>query len=189
MGRGVDCSRCGASTPLPDDLRQPTFRCGACGAELSTAAFAGASAVSADALVGHVRAAVAGRADPAATPRFDGGGSGGPGAFDPAGQIAGNQALARLRAEGVRCGGCGGLNPVPDDGSVQVVCRFCGAAVLLADHVDPAAVGRDRLKHGIFAFRDEVIRQQEARDRLVRNVILAAVGVIVLAIVAAALLR
>jgi hypothetical protein len=37
-------------------------------------------------------------------------------------QMAGNQALAKLRAEGVPCGTCGALNPVADPAAVQVVC-------------------------------------------------------------------
>lgn len=39
---GVTCSRCGASTPLPDDLRTPTFSCAFCHGELQAAAYAGA---------------------------------------------------------------------------------------------------------------------------------------------------
>ena len=37
MSQGVTCSRCGGSTPLPADLRVPSFRCSACGGELATA--------------------------------------------------------------------------------------------------------------------------------------------------------
>ncbi len=42
------CSQCGASTPLPADLRAPTFHCAYCNAELSTAAYAGVGAVRVD---------------------------------------------------------------------------------------------------------------------------------------------
>ena len=72
-------------------------------------------------------------------------------------QVAGNEAWRRLLADGVACGRCGGVNAVPDDGSVQLACSFCGAAVLLSDHVDAGAVARHRLKHGVFAMRDEAL--------------------------------
>ncbi|MEZ4340488.1 MAG: hypothetical protein R3B82_28035 [Sandaracinaceae bacterium] len=74
--RGVTCPECGASTLLPDDLTVPSFACAFCHAVLSTAAFAGESAVSADALVGHAQSVMA---DPtswkermAEAPRFRG---------------------------------------------------------------------------------------------------------------------
>jgi hypothetical protein len=54
MGRGVACSKCGATTPLPDDLRTPTFSCAYCGDSLATAAYAGRSAVSADEMRGYL---------------------------------------------------------------------------------------------------------------------------------------
>lgn len=52
MSASVACARCGASTPLPDDLLQSTFPCRACGEVLQTAALAGGAAVSADQVVG-----------------------------------------------------------------------------------------------------------------------------------------
>ncbi|MBX3189663.1 MAG: hypothetical protein KF819_21745 [Labilithrix sp.] len=77
MGRGVSCHRCGASTPMPDDLRVPVFACAFCRAELATASYAGAAAVSADALIGHLGQAMDGTvpvAQAAVTaPRFEGG--------------------------------------------------------------------------------------------------------------------
>lgn len=56
--RGVTCPHCGASTPLPSDLRTPTFACAFCHATLETARFAGDAAVSADALGGYLRGGV-----------------------------------------------------------------------------------------------------------------------------------
>ena len=213
--QGIACPRCGASTPLPDDLRSPTFACGFCHGELRTADFAGPAAVSADALLEHVRSAMA---NPGASnlrdvarsaPRFQDHSAGSrpavclrchgpveipldlhqrkfvcPGCageqfineyisdterlgVDMARQVAGNEAFQRLLAEGVACGRCGGRNAVPDDGSVQLACSFCGAAVLLAEHVDPGAIARRRLKHGVFAVRDEAMRAQAARGRRV----------------------
>ncbi|MBX3227028.1 MAG: hypothetical protein KIT84_41275 [Labilithrix sp.] len=209
MGRGVTCRQCGASTPLPDDLRVPSFACQYCRAQLVTAAYAGAAAVSADALLGHVGAAMRGERTDAA-PRFEGSRSAATRAAEcrhcrapvavpldvtvhtfrcaPCGreqrvneyvsdgerlaidlgrQVAGNDALARLRAEGVECSRCGGKNAVPDDGSVQIVCQFCKAAVLLSDHVDASAVARARLKHGIHAARGEIVHKRTARDKLI----------------------
>lgn len=45
---GVVCTQCGASTPLPEDLRVATFACQFCRAELSTASYAGVGAVRVD---------------------------------------------------------------------------------------------------------------------------------------------
>lgn len=196
MSRGVTCSRCGASTPLPDDLTVPSFACAFCHAVLETAAYAGQAAVSADALLGYVGAALeSGVGAPESAPRFEGGSTSpraascrhcaapvevpldvsvrelscaGCGrrqpvsdyvsdeerfALDMQRQVAGNEALVRLRAEGVPCGKCGAKSAVPDDGSVQLVCPYCGATILLSDHVDASAVARARLKHGVYAVR------------------------------------
>lgn len=95
--------------------------------------------------------------------------------LDMARQVAGNEALKRLQAEGVPCGRCGGRNRVPEDGSVQIVCSFCGAAILLSEHVDASAIARNRLKHGVFDLRDQLVRAQQERERRVRNVIIALV--------------
>lgn len=228
--RGIHCTSCGASTPLPDDLRVPTFACRFCHAVLETRRFAGSAASSADALLGHMQAAIA--QPPAdvlasidAAPRFQGGGGntraerckecgadvavpldvevhtfscGGCGReqrvdryvsdrerfeLDMQRQVAGNEALKRLEAEGVPCGRCGGHNQVPADGSVQFVCRYCGSAILLSEHVDATAVARQRLAKGVFAMRDDLIRQQEERDRKVKGVVLAVVALVVVFIV------
>lgn len=45
---GVTCTHCGASTPLPADLRVATFACTYCHGELETATFAGIGAVRVD---------------------------------------------------------------------------------------------------------------------------------------------
>ena len=57
--RGVTCSQCGASTPLPEDLTTPTFSCTFCRAVLETRQYAGAQAVTADVLGAHLRGVAA----------------------------------------------------------------------------------------------------------------------------------
>ncbi|MBX3275348.1 MAG: hypothetical protein KF729_34095 [Sandaracinaceae bacterium] len=236
--RGVTCSACGATTPLPDDLLVPTFACAFCHGTLSTAAHAGEAAVSADALVGHIERLAA---DPKAAmanldesvrsaPRFEGGsrehregtcvhcrapvavpldlavreltcGACGRAQFvrehisdeerfrlDMARQVAGNEAYERLLAEGLACPKCGGHNPVPDDGSVQLICKFCRAAILLSDHVDESAIARHRLKHGVYAVRDELMRQQQGRQRTIGIAVAVIVVVVLGALIAANLL-
>ncbi|MDO9019866.1 MAG: hypothetical protein Q7V43_23280 [Myxococcales bacterium] len=216
---------------MPDDLRTPTFACAFCRGELRTADYAGVAAVSADALLGHVRAAVAlPTADAAieasrSAPRFQETSTATraaqclkcagpvevpldlyqnqftcPGChavqavndyvsdkerleLDMARQVAGNEAYRRLLAEGVACGRCGGANAVPDDGSVQLTCSFCGAAVLLSDHVDAGAVARHRLKHGVFAMRDEALRANAAHTRKVNTVVAVVVALVVVGVV------
>jgi predicted RNA-binding Zn-ribbon protein involved in translation (DUF1610 family) len=216
MGRGVSCSKCGASTPLPEDLRTSTFKCAYCGETLVTAAYAGASAVSADAMRGYLLDVVKeGRAPetPGAHPRFEQHNTetrratckhcGGaievpldlhaksfecptckrtesvrtyvPDAERLMGEIAhvmkDNQALAKLRAEGAACPKCGGTNAVPDDGSVQFVCKFCGGAILLSELVSADAVARARLKHGLADVRAAAALAGKKRDRLILTVV------------------
>jgi hypothetical protein len=229
--RGVTCPHCGASTPLPEDLRTPTFQCAFCKSVLETARFAGQAAVSADAVIGYMSEAIAAKRVPdadsiATAPRFEEENAatrpaaclacGAPvqvplnlrvhhltcGAcgrsqpvngyisdqerfeLDMARQAAGNDALKRLQADGLSCTKCGGKNPLPADGSIQLPCKFCGATILLADHVDAGAVARQRLVHNVFAMKDELMRQQEARDR--RNRYGAIALVVVLALIAVA---
>lgn len=213
---------------MPDDLRVPAFACTFCRAELHTASYAGVSAVSADALLGHVGAAMRGESatgDVAANaPRFRGGSAdsrpaacrecrapiavpldlsvreltcGGCGrrqfvnayipdaerfALDMQRQRAGNDALARVRAEGVACGRCGASNAVPGDGAVQFPCASCKAPILLADHVDASAIARARLVHGMRGLRDEALRQHAARNRLIMMVAIGGVVVVALAL-------
>ena len=230
MGRGVTCHRCGASTPLPDDLRVAAFACAFCRAELATASYGGAAAVSADALLGHIGHVIGGNVPlaqaAAAAPRFQGGSTdaraatcqhcaapiavpldlsireltcdgcgrtqavnryisdGERFALDMERQVAGNEAFKRLCAEGVPCSRCGAKNAVPEDGSVQLPCKYCKATILLSDHVDASAVAHARLKHGVFAMRDAVIQQQASRNRLTTIIVIGCVaGVLVVAII------
>lgn len=211
---------------MPEDLRIPSFSCGFCKATLQTAAYAGAGAVSADALVAHMRQQIASppadlREAIASAPKFRGESKD----FNPSQcvsckapvqvpldltakqlrcgscgheqwitqhisdgerfqldmqrQVAGNEALKAIERDGVPCTKCGGRNEVPKDGSVQIACRFCGATVLLADHVDASAVARSRLKHNVFAMRDELMQQQKERDRKVTIIIVALVALVI----------
>lgn len=214
--RGVTCQHCGASTPLPADLRAATFACAFCGAQNNTAAVVGREATSADALLGHLEQIVANpgnlREQVQSAPRFEGGSAGTRAAqctrchapvevpldvtvqqfvcgacgstervdayvsdkerldIDMARQVAGNEAFKRLVAEGVPCVRCAGKNAVPDDGSVQLVCRFCQATILLTDHVDASAIARSRLKHRVFAMRDQALRANEGTERRARTI-------------------
>ncbi len=99
--------------------------------------------------------------------------------LDMARQLAGNQALAELRADGVPCGQCGGHNAVPDDGSVQVLCQFCGATVLLSDHVDADAVARARLKRGVNEMRAALKIAQAEREKSVRRLLVVMMVIVV----------
>jgi hypothetical protein len=230
--RLVDCPQCGGSTPLPEDLRTQTFHCSFCRLPLRTAEFAGRAAVSADALVGHIRTAVAapGNAMDAAlaAPRFQGGDTsfraadcrhcGAPVSvpmdlqigelhcagckrtqrvddyipnaerfrFDMERQVAGNAALKKLQAEGLACTSCGGKNEVPNDGSVQLLCKFCNTTLMLSAYVDPSALARQRLKQGVDQMRDDVMRQHETKQKHTLLVVLALVAIaVVIGIVAA----
>jgi hypothetical protein len=223
MGRGVECKACGASTPLPDDLRIPTFSCAFCHAQLQTVAYVGETAQAADEMRAFFQRVVHSPDAIGTAPRLPTanrdetrpgkcrrcGGAiaisldlrvhqvtcGACGHVDPinahvsdaerlqldmARQIAGNQSLKQLRAEGVACDRCGGTNPVPDDGSVQIICRQCGQPILLADHVDKDALARSRLKHAAMELRAGIQeRQQNAQkkeSRIVAIVLLAVFG-------------
>jgi hypothetical protein len=197
--------------------------------QLSTAAYAGNTQVSADAFLGHLGHVLGSDPRTAAVrahegPRFQGGSTatrdapcrhcqatltlsmdlevrtttcGGCGrvqsiddyipneerfALDMARQVAGNDALKVILAAGVPCGKCGGQNPVPDDGRVQVVCQFCGTTILLSDHVDATAIARRRLKHGVLGMKETVLREHAARQRRLRWVVGGVVAFIVLLI-------
>ncbi len=80
-------------------------------------------------------------------------------------QDVGSRQLEVARQQGVRCGRCGAPNEVPDDGSIQIVCRFCGAAILLAEHVDADALARSRLWHNVVETAEEQASKQEERQR------------------------
>jgi hypothetical protein len=96
-------------------------------------------------------------------------------------QVAGNQALAKLRAEGVVCHACGARNAVVDPAAVQVVCTHCRAVILLSDHVASDALARARLKLGLGELRAGIARSQQREARIttivvVTVILLAAVG-------------
>lgn len=68
---GVKCSTCGASTPLPSDLRVPTFECQYCHARLETAKYAGEGAVRVDEMGAFMNAALdAGTTDGLVAPKL-----------------------------------------------------------------------------------------------------------------------
>ncbi len=68
---GVKCSQCGASTPLPRDLRIPTFECQYCHAQLVTANYAGEGAVRVDEMGAYLGAALdAGTTDGLVAPKL-----------------------------------------------------------------------------------------------------------------------
>lgn len=227
----VECGQCGASTPLPEDLTQPTFRCAYCHRDLVTALYAGKAAVSADHLLAHldrvVETGMTAREAVDAAPRFSDRNldvrhsacvqCGAPvvvpmdlhqnvltcGACgrvqnvdrhvsqkerlenDMRRQMEGNAALKRLIAEGAPCTNCGGMNHFPDDGTVQIVCTFCNTTLLLGQYVDASAVARRRLKEGVFAMRDELLRRQEEQQAKVRYFTVAVIVVVaVIALVA-----
>jgi DNA-directed RNA polymerase subunit RPC12/RpoP len=80
-------------------------------------------------------------------------------------QIAANQELARLRTDGVPCSRCGAKNPVTEEAAVQIICRFCGAPVLLSDHVDTSAVARSRMKLGLNQMRERMADDERKQRR------------------------
>ncbi len=223
--RTVQCPRCGASTPLPEDLLTKEFACAYCHHALATVDFAGAAAVSADALVDHIERAVASPGsvvDAArAAPKFQGdnaevrasacvhclapvevpmdltinfitcGACGREQAIerhvsqkerleaDMERQVAGNRALDAFYADGVSCTSCGGHVTFPDDGSVQIACPHCQTTLVASQWVDASAVARRRLKHAVFAMRDELVEQQRTKDRSTAIAILVVVGLVV----------
>jgi hypothetical protein len=105
VSRGVACSRCGASAPLPDDLRVPTFTCAFCQQTLSTAAYAGKDVVSAEQMRAHFAGLMA---NPLATP-------------------APSVQFTNTRTEPRPCVHCGVALQVPLDMRTKVVaCSACG---------------------------------------------------------------
>jgi hypothetical protein len=228
MGRGVECKACGASTPLPDDLRVPTFQCAFCNAQLQTVAYVGETAQAADEMRAFFQRAVQTPNDLGVAPKLPTANRGASrpsrcrkcgGAIDVsldmrvhqvtcgacghadavnahisdgerlqldmARQISGNDALKRLRVEGVACGRCGGKNPVLDDGAVQIICSQCAQPILLADHVDPDALARSRLKHAALELRAGIKAKQKNESRTVGIVLGIVFGVIAIGTVIA----
>ncbi len=225
MSRGVECQKCGASTPLPDDLRVPTFHCSFCHAELQTVSYVGETAQKADEMRAFFQQVVHDPGNLGVAPRLPTANRDATRAskcrkcggaievsldmrvhqvtcpscgqldavnahvsdaermqLDMAKQIAGNQALRDLRAKGLACGKCGGQNAVPDDGSVQVVCRHCGQPILLADHVDADALARSRLRHAALELRHGLQDGKKRENRIVAIVLGIVFGVAIIGI-------
>lgn len=102
---------CGASTPLPSDLRTPTFPCRFCNANLETAAITGDSLRSADAVVGHIQSLAASPRAGAKAPQFIDGNTG----FHPDSCKRCGKAVSvplDLHIHSVRCDACGSTQPV-----------------------------------------------------------------------------
>ncbi|MBN8609598.1 MAG: hypothetical protein J0L92_03385 [Deltaproteobacteria bacterium] len=142
--RGVTCSACGASTPLPDDLRVATFTCAFCRATLETARYAGKQAVTADVLTAHLEGVVANpqqamqdMKDGVRAPVFE----------DE------NQAT-----RAAACTRCGGRLAVPLNLRIhQVTCGACGATHPVAQYVSDAerlALDMERQQRGNEALRN-----------------------------------
>jgi DNA-directed RNA polymerase subunit RPC12/RpoP len=208
---------------LPGDLRVPSFRCSACGAELATSAYVDKSIASVEqmrvyleGLAANPRAAGA-RPAPRfettnadvrpATCRHCGGAVSVPLSLrdktfvcptchrteaivnyvtdkerfvlDMQRQMAGNRALKDLRTAGVPCHRCGAQNPIADPAAVQVVCSYCGAAILLSDHVSADAIARARLKQGLVDLRAGFEAAQKTQDRKVLILVACILGVAV----------
>lgn len=108
--------------------------------------------------------------------------------LDMARQVAGNDAYKRLLAEGLDCRKCGAHNSVPGDGSVQLVCAHCKAAILLSDYVDETAVARHRLRAGMMEVKEEAMRAQAQRQRTTQIVIVALIALALAVAVVANLL-
>jgi hypothetical protein len=95
-------------------------------------------------------------------------------------QIAENEALKALRAEGTSCPGCGGHVPVGATG-VQATCGFCGAVVVLSGLVGEDALARERLGTGVRAAIDEARSRQERRSSWVTALVVG--GIVALVVV------
>lgn len=204
---GVKCSTCGASTPLPSDLRIPTFECAYCHAQLETAAYAGVGAVRVDEMGAYMNAVLdSGTTDGHVAPKLVHGTAGframpcfackaevqvpldvtitkvtcacGREApvnryisdverlqIDMARQIAGNEELARLKVDGLRCRKCNAHNPVADPIEVQQICSSCRGVILLSDYVPPDAIDRQRLKASVDGIGGRGMAMQAASKR------------------------
>jgi hypothetical protein len=103
-------------------------------------------------------------------------------------QMEGNRALEQLRTAGVPCHKCGAKNPVADPAAVQVICTYCGTAILLANHVSSDAVARARLKQGLFEMRAGLATAQKNQDKKVLILALALSAIIGIVIVVSVLL-
>lgn len=104
-------------------------------------------------------------------------------------QLAGNQALRDLRADGLACKSCGGQNAVPDDGSIQIVCRFCGQPILLTEYVDEGALSRARMRHAVDEMKEQMRAAQEEDLRRNRAIGIFVAVIAVIAIVVTSLVQ
>lgn len=119
MGRGVECEKCGASTPLPDDLRIATFLCAFCRAELQTVRYVGETAQKADEMRAFFQQVVHDPKNLGVAPRLP----------------TANRDATRAS----RCRGCGGAVDVSLDLRVhQVTCPACGRVDPVSAHVSDA---------------------------------------------------
>lgn len=99
-------------------------------------------------------------------------------------QQKGNQALRDLRAEGLACRSCGGHNAVPDDGSLQLVCRFCGQPILLTEYVDEGALSRARMRHAVEEMKEQMRAREdeELRTNRLIGIVVAVIAVIAIVV-------
>ena len=127
----MTCTHCGASTPLPDDVRVPTFQCQYCRAELETVAYAGLGAVRAEAMKAALDDAARGVA-PTERPQ----------------QLVHGTAGTR----GMPCAHCGAALAVPLDVTVpRVTCAACGRVEPVSRYISDAerlAVDMQRQQEG-----------------------------------------
>jgi hypothetical protein len=135
---GVTCSHCGASTPLPADLRIATFQCTYCHGELSTAKYAGVGAVRVDEMGAYLDAVL------------------------DAGTVEGHVAPKLVHGTaGFRehpCAGCKAPLQVPLDVTInKVTCGACG-------RVDPV----NRYVDDVERLNIDMARQQAGNDELKR---------------------
>lgn len=144
MGKGVRCPSCGGSTPLPDDLRVPTFACAFCRAPLETAAFAGKGQVSAEGLARHLEGLLDMTASDA---------------------MAGAQTLTpledrNLATRDASCLLCGGAVRVPLALEEKVfACDACGREQAIARYVSD----EERMRLDL----DRQVAENESLDRLI----------------------
>ena len=102
-------------------------------------------------------------------------------ALDMQRQSAGNEALARVRAEGVICGRCGASNAVPGRRGGAVPCASCKAPILSQTTSTPAR-SLGRAWRTACAGCAEALLRHAARNRLVLKIALGAVVVVALAL-------
>lgn len=119
MGRGVECKSCGASTPLPDDLRVPSFSCAFCHQTLRTVDYAGEQTRAAAEMNAFFQRAVDRPHDLGTAPKL----------------VTANRDATRPS----RCRRCGAEISVSLDLRVhQVQCAACGHTDAVSAHISDA---------------------------------------------------